>query len=273
MMSFPQIDPVAFAIGPIAIRWYSLAYIGGLLLGYLYIRHLIRRSAGQADILDRQPSVDHISDFFVWATIGIILGGRLGYVLFYYPSHFIADPLSVFQVWQGGMSFHGGFLGVVIATLLFCRKYDLHPFKLGDLLACAAPIGLFFGRIANFINGELWGRPTDVSWGMVFPNADQLPRHPSQLYEAALEGFVLFFILFLTIRLFNFLRYPGAQIAIFFIGYGLSRFIVEFFREPDDGIGLFDWISLGQIYSLPMIIAGMGFAFFAFQKSKQRQVG
>ncbi len=268
-MLFPQIDPIAIAIGPIAIRWYSLAYIAGLLLGYSYILHLIRRCAPYPDILQRQPTNEHIGDFFVWATIGIIVGGRLGYVLFYFPSHFIADPFAIFAVWEGGMSFHGGFLGIIFATLLFCRKRGLHAFKLGDLLACAAPIGLLFGRLANFINGELWGRPSDVSWAMVFPGADGQPRHPSQLYEAALEGLLLFVILWVSVKFFNFLRYPGAQISLFFMGYGISRFVIEFFREPDEGIGLIDWISLGQIYSLPMIVVGIGFAVFAGLKAKK----
>ena len=224
---YPQIDPVLVSIGPFAIRWYALAYIAGLLLGWRYCVWMARRPP-------KVLAPAALDDFLVWATLGVVLGGRIGYVLFYNLPFYIEHPLEAIEVWKGGMSFHGGALGVVLALYLFCRQRQIRFFGLGDILVCAVPIGLFFGRIANFINGELWGRPTDVPWAMKFPNApDQLPRHPSQLYEAFLEGIVLFSVLFYLQRFTSARERPGLLGGAFLIGYGIARITVEFFREPD----------------------------------------
>ena len=249
---FLQIDPVLFSIGPFAVRWYALSYVAGLLLGFQLLR---RRAARSSDDL----SADNIDDFLVWATIGIILGGRLGYVLFYNFQYFLANPLEIFATWRGGMSFHGGFLGVVIAGLLFCRRHKLSPLILGDMLACAAPIGLFFGRIANFINGELYGRVTDAPWGVVFPYGGPEPRHPSQLYEAFLEGLVLFVVLNIMWRSEKVRAHPGVLTGSFIAGYAIARMIVELFRQPDSHIGFLTLGStMGQWLSVPMLIIGVG---------------
>ena len=249
---FLQIDPVLFSIGPFAVRWYALSYVAGLLFGFQLLR---RRAAQSSDDL----SADNIDDFLVWATIGIILGGRLGYVLFYNFQYFLANPLEIFATWRGGMSFHGGLLGVVIAGLLFCRRHKLSPLILGDMLACAAPIGLFFGRIANFINGELYGRVTDAPWGVVFPYGGPEPRHPSQLYEAFLEGLVLFVVLNIMWRSEKVRANPGVLTGSFIAGYAIARMIVELFRQPDSHIGFLTLGStMGQWLSVPMLIIGVG---------------
>lgn len=251
VIPFPQIDPVLIAFGPIAIRWYSLAYIAGLVLGWRYLRFLAARSA--ADIKDAD-----IDDYLVWATLGVILGGRLGYVLFYQFGYFLDNPLQIFAVWRGGMSFHGGFLGVVIASLIFCRQRQISPLIFGDLVACVAPIGLFFGRLANFINGELFGRVSDAPWAMVFPRGGPDPRHPSQLYEAALEGLVLFFLLAVVWRMPNLRRRAGLLTGVFVAGYATSRMIVELFRQPDAHLGfLILGGTMGQWLSLPMFLVGL----------------
>ena len=250
MIPYPEIDPVIFEIGPLAIRWYSVSYVLGILVGCYYM-----------DWLNKTPPSEKklkiFDDFMVWAIIGIIFGGRIGYILFYNFSHYLSNPLSILQVWQGGMSFHGGFLGVIAAIILFCRKYKINSWMLFDLAACAAPIGLFFGRLANFINGELYGRATDVSWAMIFPNAGNIPRHPSQLYEAALEGVILFTILFYLAKYKQARKTEGLLSGIFLFGYATSRIIVEFFREPDSHIGfLFANVTTGQLLSLPMLALG-----------------
>lgn len=254
-LPFPAIDPVAIAIGPIAIRWYALAYVAGILLGWWYGARLLKtdRLWGTTS----RPTRAELDDFIVYATIGIVLGGRLGYVLFYNPSSYLAAPLEAFMVWKGGMSFHGGFLGTIVAMLLYARGRQFSALTLFDIFAASATFGVFFGRIANFINGELWGRVSDVPWAIVFPFGGPDPRHPSQLYEAALEGIVLFVILrFLTHRL-DFLAKPGFVAGAFTAGYGIARFIVEFFREPDAQLGyLAGGITMGQVLSLPMILAG-----------------
>jgi len=248
-MTFPEIDPIIFSIGPLAIRWYALAYIAGLIIGW---RLMIRF----ANAPGSQVSAEQVDDFLVWATLGVIFGGRLGYVLFYKPAFYFSNPIEIFQVWQGGMSFHGGFLGVVVAALLFARKHKLPIFSLADMLAIVAPVGLFFGRIANFINAELYGRVTDVSWGMVFPNGGPLPRHPSQLYEAALEGLLLFLIQ-IALRNTEIGRKPGVATGVFLIGYALARGFVELFREPDAHLGfLIGGATMGQLLSIPMILVG-----------------
>ncbi|MFQ5775460.1 MAG: prolipoprotein diacylglyceryl transferase [Kiloniellaceae bacterium] len=249
-LAFPQIDPVAIAIGPLAIRWYALAYIAGLLLGWRYCRWLAARPP-------QRLSARAIDDFLVWAVLGVVLGGRLGYVLFYKPGFYLAHPQEILFLWQGGMSFHGGLLGVVLATVLFARREGVPIFALSDIVACATPIGLFFGRIANFINGELFGRPTDLPWGMIFPLGGPVPRHPSQIYEAGIEGLVLFLILFALARR-GALQRTGSLTGAFLIGYALARMLVELAREPDPHLGfLFAGATMGQLLSLPMLLAGL----------------
>ncbi len=263
-LPFPDIDPVLISIGPLAIRWYALAYIVGILLGWLYARRLIRNDAlwrGRAPL-----TVANFDDFIIWVTFGIILGGRLGYVLFYNPAYFAANPLEILQVWGGGMSFHGGFAGCVIAVLLFARSAKIPVLSLGDLTCAVAPIGLLLGRIANFINGELWGRPTDVPWAFVFPGAGPLPRHPSQLYEAALEGLVLFIVLAIAVRM-GALKRPGLTIGLFAIVYALGRSFCEFFREPDPQLGfLWGGLTMGMLLSIPLFLAGIAFVWHAMRR-------
>ena len=261
-MPVPEIDPVVFQIGPFAVRWYALAYIAGLLLGWRYAMRLGRRG-------DTPVHRDHPDQFFIWATVGVILGGRLGYVLFYGLPYFLQNPAEIFAVWQGGMSFHGGILGVTIAGLIFCRVKGIPALSFGDVLGTVAPIGLFFGRIANFINGELYGRPTDAPWGMIFPGSDGQPRHPSQLYEAALEGLLLFVIVNFLVWKLSAYRRPGLVMGVFIAGYGASRFIVEFFRQWDAGLELaFGWLSRGQQLSVPMILIGLWFVMRALQRPR-----
>jgi len=260
-LPFPDIDPVLISFGPFSIRWYSLAYIAGLVLGWRLIRHLAVKPAYSI-----RPN--KIDDFIVWATLGVILGGRIGYVLFYNLSYFAENPGKVFMVWEGGMSFHGGLLGVFIATLLFCRQHKIAFFKLSDLLVCATPIGLFFGRIANFINAELFGRITDVPWGVVFPNGGPAPRHPSQLYEAALEGLLLFLVINIMARNSAVQNRGGFLTGTFLSGYAASRIFVELFRQPDAHIGfLLLGLTMGQWLSLPMLAAGI-YIIFRSQPTK-----
>src|SRR3979490_1762667 len=255
-IAFPVFDPIAIAIGAIAIRGYALAYITGLVLGWVAARALIKNErlwGGPAPI-----TLPQMDDFILWVTIGIILGGRTGYGLFYNLPFFIQHPREILELWKGGMSFHGGFLGCVAAVMLFCWKHKLPILSLGDITTAVAPIGLFLGRLTNFINSELWGRPADLSvpWAMVFPNGGPLPRHPSQLYEAALEGIVLFTILALMIRL-GALKRPGLILGSFIAIYGLARIVGEFFREPDPQLGfLRGGPPMGMLLSVPMIIAG-----------------
>jgi phosphatidylglycerol---prolipoprotein diacylglyceryl transferase len=261
---FPAFDPVLISIGPVAIRWYALAYIFGILLGWLYARAIIRSETlwgGPAPL-----AVTDFDDFVLWVTLGTILGGRLGYVLFYNPAYFAAHPAEIVQLWKGGMSFHGGFLGCVLAVMLFARARSIPMLSLGDITCAVGPIGLFLGRLANFVNAELWGRPTDVPWAVVFPGGGPLPRHPSQLYEAALEGLVLFAVLAFLIR-GGALRRPGLVIGAFALGYGLARSFAELFREPDPQLGfLWGGLTMGMLLSLPMILAGAGFIAFALSR-------
>jgi phosphatidylglycerol:prolipoprotein diacylglycerol transferase len=265
MWEFPNIDPVAIAVGPIVIRWYALAYLAGFLLGWKYCMKL----AGMDK--DARPHAEDIDDFLPWVIIGGILGGRLGYVAFYYPAYFLANPGDVLKLWEGGMSFHGGALGVVVAMVLFSLVRKVSLLRLADLVAVCVPIGLFFGRIANFINGELYGRVTESRWGMVFPHAGEEPRHPSQLYEAALEGAALFVILFVLARIQAVRDRRGMLAGVFLIGYGAFRAFIEFFREPDKHIGLIgEFVSMGQILSLPMIIGGLVLIFIAQSGFKKR---
>ncbi len=257
-MPFPHFNPVLLQIGPLAIRWYALAYIAGILLGWRYCLMLIRDQRLWAP---RQAPANQtqIDDLVVWVTLGVILGGRIGYVLFYGQGQFSGDWLEVFKIWHGGMSFHGGFLGVSIALLLFARTNRLDLLRLADLVAPCAPIGLFFGRIANFINGELWGRPTHLPWGIIFPSApDQLPRHPSQLYEAGLEGLVLFLLLRWATHGARWLPRQGAVTGLFLLGYGAARISLENVRNPDLNMPNFPFgLTMGMILSIPMVLAGV----------------
>jgi len=256
-LPFPAFDPVLVSIGPFAIRWYALAYIVGILGGWFY-----PRAIGRSQQLWGGPAplqvVDY-DDFVLWVTLGIILGGRLGYVLFYNPAYFAAHPAEVIQLWKGGMSFHGGFLGCVLAVMLFARHRGIPMLSLGDITCAVGPIGLFLGRIANFINGELWGRLADVPWAVVFPGAGPLPRHPSQLYEAALEGLVLFAVIAMLMRA-GALKRPGTITGAFALGYGFARLFCELFREPDPQLGfLWGGLTMGMLLSLPLILAGILF--------------
>ncbi len=265
---YPEFDPILLHIGPFAIRWYALAYIAGILLGWLYARAIIKRPAlwgGRAPL-----SVDDFDDFILWVTLGIILGGRSGYVLFYNLPYFSAHPSEIVQLWHGGMSFHGGFIGCVLAVLLFARRRGIPVLSLGDVTCAAGPIGLALGRIANFINDELWGRPAEVPWAMVFPDGGPLPRHPSQLYEATLEGLLLFVILALLLRA-GALKRPGLTIGCFAVGYAIARSICEFFREPDAQLGfLWGGATMGQLLSIPLLLAGLVFIFYALRRRPQQ---
>jgi phosphatidylglycerol:prolipoprotein diacylglycerol transferase len=267
VLPFPRIDPVLVSIGPFAIRWYALAYIVGILLGWLYARTLIRDQrlwGGPAPLTPLD-----FDDFIVWVTLGIILGGRTGYVLFYNFDHFLADPLEILQLWKGGMSFHGGFLGCVAAVVLFARWRGVPFLTVGDLTCAVAPIGILLGRLANFINGELWGRPADgdaVPWAMVFPGGGPWPRHPSQLYEAGLEGLALFVLLALVVRA-GALKRPGLVIGLFACFYAVARSFCEFFREPDPQLGfLWGGLTMGMLLSIPLFLAGLGFIATALRR-------
>jgi phosphatidylglycerol---prolipoprotein diacylglyceryl transferase len=256
-IAFPVFDPIAIQIGPIAIRWYALAYIGGIVLGWIYARALLKSEklwGGPAPI-----SLPQLDDFILWVTVGIIVGGRTGYVLFYNLGFFVQHPAEIFELWKGGMSFHGGFLGCVAAVMLFARKNNISILSLGDITTAVGPIGLFLGRLANFINSELWGRAADpgLPWAMVFPNGGDVPRHPSQLYEAGLEGILLFTVLALMIRI-GALKRPGLILGSFIAIYALARIAGEFFREPDPQLGfLWGGLTMGMLLSVPMIIAGL----------------
>lgn len=249
MFVHPQFDPIIFNLGPLAVRWYGLMY----LCGFVVFWYLGKRRAKQANSFINQ---DQLSDFLFYAVLGVIIGGRIGSVFFYNFDQFLADPSYLFKIWQGGMSFHGGLLGVLLVTWLYQRKFKWGFFSLADFIAPLVPPGLGFGRIGNFINGELWGRQTDASWGMIFPQVDQLVRHPSQLYQAFLEGLVMFIVLWIYSSK---PRATGAVSGWFLILYGISRFIVEFAREPDSHLGFiaFNWMTMGQLLSIPMILAGM----------------
>lgn len=269
-LTFPDIDPVAFSIGPLAVRWYALAYIAGLLFAAWYVKHLLRdrRLWGSAGPTMTPQQMD---DLFVWIVLGVIGGGRLGYVLLYDPVKFLANPLEIFRMWEGGMSFHGGFLGVVVALYLFGRRIGARLDSLLDLGAASVPVGLFFGRLANFVNGELFGRPSDVPWAMIFPGDSLgLPRHPSQLYEAVLEGLLLFGAVRIATHRFGALQYPGRASGMFATGYGLSRILVESFREPDAHIGYIGgYLTLGMVYSVPLVAVGL----WLLVRSRRKDVG
>jgi phosphatidylglycerol:prolipoprotein diacylglycerol transferase len=253
---FPHIDPVAIAVGPFAIRWYALSYVAGIVLGWWYSRRLAANAPLWGDT--RRPTQADMDDQIVWIALGIVLGGRVGYVLFYNLASYIERPAEIFTVWRGGMSFHGGFLGTILAIVLFARSRGLNALAMLDVAAVVAPIGLFTGRVANFVNGELWGRPApDLPWGVVFPMGGDVPRHPSQLYEAFAEGLVLLAIMAVAVRIFGFRR-PGLVGGIFVLGYSVARIVCEFFREPDAQLGfLFGGTTMGQLLSVPMAAAGI----------------
>jgi phosphatidylglycerol:prolipoprotein diacylglycerol transferase len=250
-LPFPDIDPVALSLGPFQIRWYALAYLAGFLGGWKYAVWL----AGHDP--QRRPNALDADNILPWIVLGVILGGRLGYVLFYNLGYYLQNPLQIPVIWEGGMSFHGGLLGVAVVCIAYARFHKFSALAMGDLVAAVVPIGLFFGRIANFINGELFGRVTTVPWAIDFPYGGGLPRHPSQLYEAFLEGIVLFFVLLWCWKKPEIRRAPGMIFGIFTIGYAFSRFLVEFVREPDPQIGLIlEYFTLGQLLCLPMMMAG-----------------
>lgn len=279
MIPFPNIAPEIFTINlggiSLSLRWYALAYLAGLLIGWRVIIAMMRRDGLWGDRAPMRP--EDVDDLLTWVILGVVLGGRLGFVLFYEPGFYLSNPLEIIKVWQGGMSFHGGFAGVIVATWLFCRARGIAPLRLADAMAVVAPIGLFFGRIANFINAELWGRPTDLPWGVIFPGAaaQDCPgvagvcaRHPSQLYEAGLEGLLLGLILLVVIRAGG-LRRPGLAFGIFLAGYGLARMFVELFRVADAQFitpgnplghvigGPVIGLTMGQVLSLPMVLIGL----------------
>ncbi len=276
---FPHIDPVAVELGPLAVHWYGLAYFVSIVLGWWYVRRIV----ADERLWGGRPApmtLTDIDDFLLWATIGIIVGGRLGNVLFYDPLAYLRDPLAIFRIWEGGMAFHGGLIGVVLAVILFAWRRSIPTLALIDVMAAATPIGLFFGRIANFVNAELWGRATDVPWGVVFCNsaieashggtcpAGSMPRHPSQLYEAALEGALLFVLLRLLTHHAGSLRRPGLTGGTFIAGYGASRILAEFFREPDPRLEqLTGFLTMGMALSLPMVLIGLAAIALAMRRA------
>lgn len=262
MLQYPNIDPVAVSLGPISIHWYGLMYLIGFALAYLLMNYRAKQK-------NSGWNKEQVSDLIFYSAVGVVLGGRFGYVMFYNFGKFLDDPLWLFAVWEGGMSFHGGLLGVIVACILFARKYGKKFFEVTDFGAPMVPIGLLTGRIGNFIGGELWGRVSDVPWAMVFPKGGPLPRHPSQLYEAFLEGIVLFAILWI------FSRKPRPAMAVsglFLVGYGAFRFMVEFVREPDShiGIDLFGWMTRGQILCVPMVLFGAALIYLAYKRQAKQ---
>ncbi|MCB1517609.1 MAG: prolipoprotein diacylglyceryl transferase [Hyphomicrobiaceae bacterium] len=266
-MQFPLIDPIAFSVGPLNVHWYALAYLGGVALGVLYGLLLLRSRPLWPDATPPFTAAQFI-DFGFWAVIGIILGGRIGYVLFYQPAAFAQNPIAIFEVWNGGMSFHGGLLGMIVAMIFFARSTGANTLSAFDLLAAVAPLGLMLGRIANFINGELYGRETNLPWGIIFPGGGDVPRHPSQLYEAALEGLILFLVLRLVTHVWHGFKKPGLVAGIFGIGYALSRILVEQVRLPDAFIGYLygGWLTLGMLLTLPVLLAGVGLVIYALTR-------
>ena len=272
VLPFPDIDPALFSLEiggfTLSLRWYALAYIVGLVLAWRYVVWLVRRPQlwrSGPPMTPEQPE-----ELLTWMVLGVILGGRLGFVLFYQPAYFLANPAEIPAVWNGGMSFHGGFLGVILGVVGYCRAKGLRLLEVGDAVACASTVGLLLGRLANFVNGELWGRVTDVPWAMVFPGAGPEPRHPSQLYQAGLEGAVLFLVMWWLATRRGWLKTPGALIGVFLIGYGIARCVVEsvrqpdaFLQTPDNPLGLaWHWgggwgLTMGQLLSLPMIAVGI----------------
>ena len=258
------LDPVLVELGPLKLRWYSLAYLAGILVGWWYLLKLIARPG--APMARR-----HADDMVFYATLGIILGGRLGYVLFYRPDFYFNDPVQILRLWDGGMSFHGGVIGTSLGILWMARRHKLSWLRIHDYVACCVPFGLFFGRLANFVNGELWGRETDVPWAIVFPTGGEIPRHPSQLYEAGLEGVLLFLILWFLFWKTDSRYQPGRLVGAFLLVYGLSRFLVELVRQPDQGLENLPWgLTMGQTLTVPMILGGAWLV--ATAKRRRRRV-
>ena len=247
-------DPVAFSIGPLEVRWYGLAYLAGMLLGLSYAKWIVRRIF----ITDKTSiTTQHLDEIFIWIVLGIIFGARIGYIIFYQPSLILINPLSLIAIWEGGMSFHGGAIGVILALIFFSKIKRISLLQLGDVVCSVVPIGLFFGRLANFINSELWGKTTSMPWGVIFTNAGPTPRHPSQLYEAALEGILILIILFILIKK-DYLKYKGFISGSFLFLYAAFRIFIENFREPDAHIGyIYNFITMGMILSIPLLIAGL----------------
>lgn len=258
LLTFPEIDPVIIALGPLQVRWYGLAYVAGILLGWRYARRIAANDrlwpGGKSPV-----SVAHLDDFLIWATIGIVAGGRIGYILFYDFAAVSANPVRALEIWNGGMSFHGGLIGTLVAMILFARARKIPLFSLFDVVCAVVPVGIFFGRLANFINSELWGKLTDVPWAFVFPTGGPFPRHPTQLYEAGLEGLLLLVVLAWLIYRRLALKAPGLIAGWFVSIYALSRIFVEFFREPDAHIGYLagGWLTMGMVLSLPMLAIGL----------------
>ncbi|AQT05213.1 prolipoprotein diacylglyceryl transferase [Acetobacter persici] len=253
VLLFPQFDPVLVHLGPLAIRWYALSYIVGIVLGVSLLRRLV-------PLAPRAATTEQADDFLGWVTLGVLLGGRLGYVLFYQPGYYLTHPLSILQVWKGGMSFHGGALGVIVAMALFAWRNKINFLAFADRVTVAVPVGLGLGRIANFINGELWGReaPASLPWAMIFPNAGPIPRHPSELYEALTEGLLLFSVMFLVSRRQSVRERPGFLAGLFLAGYACARSFCEFFREPDAFLGFLPGgVTMGQVLCVPMLAAGV----------------
>jgi phosphatidylglycerol:prolipoprotein diacylglycerol transferase len=266
-LPFPDISPIAFQLGPLAVRWYALGYLFGVLFGALYGMTLLSRKTLWANGAPPFPA-PAIWDFAFWAIIGIVVGGRAGYVLFYNLPLYLANPLDIFKLWDGGMAFHGGLIGLLVAVGLFTRAKGGNILSAFDLMAACAPIGIFLVRCANFINGELWGQVTTLPWGVVFPNGGPLPRHPSQLYEGLLEGLIMFLIIRFVTHVAYGLRRPGLAAGIFGVWYAISRILVEFVRVPDPQLGyLFDgWVTMGQILSVPVGLGGLILVAYAMRK-------
>lgn len=258
ILPFPEIDPIIFTIGPLAVRWYGLAYVAGILIGWYYARRILKNAALWRD---EKPAftLTQLDDFLLWAAVGIVLGGRIGYILFYDLDAVLDNPVRAVEIWNGGMSFHGGLLGTTLAMIVFARRHAIPVWSLFDVVAAVVPIGLFFGRVANFINGELWGRLSSMPWAIVFPTGGPFARHPSQLYEAALEGILLLAVLAYFVYRRMALKSPGLITGIFTCGYAASRIFVEFFREPDPQIGYLagGWLTMGMVLSVPMALAGI----------------
>jgi len=266
-LEFPKIDPVALTLGPLQIHWYALAYVVGFIVAWRLAVHICKLDK---DDPNYRPNTYDIDDYISWAILGVLLGGRLGYVLFYNLPTYLDNPSEALKVWHGGMSFHGGVIGVVTSLVLYSKIKKVPFWRLSDVAAAVTPIGFFLGRVANFINGELYGRVTDVSWGVVFPRGGDEPRHPSQLYEAATEGLLLFIILFALIHIPSLRRRAGTVSAFFMLGYGLFRFACEFYREPDVQLGfIVEQVTMGQILCVPMILAGVVIYFISGQRAKR----
>lgn len=267
---FPQINPVALSLGPLEIHWYALAYVVGFIVAWRLAIHICKLDK---DDPQYRPNGYDIDDYLTWAILGVLLGGRIGYVLFYNLPTYFDNPLEALKVWHGGMSFHGGVIGVVTSLVLYSKIKKVPFWRLADVAAAVTPLGFFLGRLANFVNGELYGRVTDVSWGVVFPRGGDEPRHPSQLYEAATEGLLLFILLFALIHVPAVRKRTGTVSALFMLGYGLFRFGCEFFREPDVQLGfIVEQVTMGQILCVPMILAGLVFYVMAGRKAKTANV-